>query len=279
MTTRTLLAVFGHPDDESFGAGGTLAKYAAQDATVALVCATNREVGEISDPSLATPETLGDVRKQEMSCAAEALGIGELVMLGYRDSGMDGTADNKHPRAFARALTDEVVARLVGVIRRLRPQVVVTFDPHGGYGHPDHISAHRHTTAAFDAAGDPARYPQEGQPWQPARLLYAVFPRRRILEMRTGLEANGVDTSQFDRFEEAGFGWPDDQVHYTVDVAANVEAKWEALHCHASQFGATNPFRQLPESAAKELMSREFFAQAQPEPDGSAHLGDLFDGL
>src|ERR671932_2725290 len=125
---RSLLALFAHPDDEAFGSGGTLARYAAEGVAVALVCATRGEVGEIADPALATPETLGDVREAELRCAARALGVGELLFLGYRDSGMAGTPTNEDPRALARAPAEEVVARLVGIIRRLRPQVLVTFD-------------------------------------------------------------------------------------------------------------------------------------------------------
>jgi LmbE family N-acetylglucosaminyl deacetylase len=152
----TILAVYAHPDDEAFTTGGVLAHYAAQGHRVALICATRGEVGEISDPALATAETLGQVREEELRCAANALGLSELIFLGYRDSGMAGTAENQHPEAFANAAAEEVVARLVGHIRRLQPDVVITFDPGGGYGHPDHIAAHRHTVAAFHAAADAA---------------------------------------------------------------------------------------------------------------------------
>ena len=141
----TLLAVFAHPDDESFGAGGMLALHARKGVHVALVCATRGEMGEIADESLATRETLGDVRMVELQKAADTLGVTELINLNYRDSGMAGTADNDHPRAFAGIPEDEVVSRLVGIIRRLKPQVVVTFDPNGGYGHPGpyhHTSPH-----------------------------------------------------------------------------------------------------------------------------------------
>ncbi|MER3515271.1 MAG: GlcNAc-PI de-N-acetylase, partial [Chloroflexota bacterium] len=158
MQTRSLLSVFAHPDDESFGVGGTLAYYAAQGHRVALG-ATRGDVGEIADPALATPQTLGDVRTAELNCAAQVLGVSKIILLGYRDSGMAGTPENQDPRAFMNAPAEEVVERLVGIIRRLRPQVVITFDPYGGYGHPDHIAIHRHTVAAFHAAGDPARYP------------------------------------------------------------------------------------------------------------------------
>ncbi|MFQ5342771.1 MAG: PIG-L family deacetylase, partial [Anaerolineae bacterium] len=259
---RTLLAVFAHPDDEAFGAGGTLAHYAGEGVRVALVCATRGEVGGIADLSLATPETLGEVREAELRCAAQALGISEVIFLGYRDSGMAGTPENEDPRAFVNVAAEEVVAQLVGIIRRLRPQVVVTFEPNGGYGHPDHIAAHHHTVAAFHAAGDPARYPDQGpalrpgsvQAWQPVRLFYTAIPRSFFLEMRDRLDAMGADTSEFARFEESGAGWPDDQVHVTLDVAGAIEAKWAALQCHRTQFGPDNLFRRLPEDVLKEMM-------------------------
>lgn len=280
MENRSLLAVFAHPDDESFSSGGTLAHYAAEGVRVVLVCATRGEVGGIADPSLATPETLGQVREAELRCAAQALGIAEVIFLSYRDSGMAGAPENEDPRAFINAPAEEVVARLVGIIRRLRPQVIITFEPGGGYGHPDHIAVHRHTVAAFHAAGDPARYPDQGAPWQPARLFYTAIPRSFFVEMRKRLEALGIDTSEFDRFEKRGMiGWPDEEVNVTLDVSRTVEAKWRALNCHRTQFGPDNFFRRLPENMLKEMMSREHFALAWPQPTPGLRLPDLFAGL
>lgn len=133
---QSLLLCLAHPDDESFGSGGMMAMYATQGVNVSLVCATRGEVGEISDPTLATPDTLSQVREAELRCACETLGVNEPIFLGYRDSGMAGTDDNHHSDAFANAPAEAVVPHLVEIIRRLRPQVVVTFDPSGGYGHP-----------------------------------------------------------------------------------------------------------------------------------------------
>jgi LmbE family N-acetylglucosaminyl deacetylase len=282
---RTLLAIFAHPDDEAFGTGGTLARYAGEGVRVALVCATRGEAGAIADPSLATPETLGQVREAELRCAAEALGISEVLFLGYRDSGMAGTSENEDPRAFVNAPAEEVVPRLVGIIRRLRPQVVVTFEPNGGYGHPDHIAIHRHTVAAFHAAGDPDRYPDQGaalrpgsvQAWRPARLFYTAIPRSFFVQMRERLGALGVDTGEFARFEERGAtGWPDEEIHVALDVSATIEVKWAALQCHRTQFGPDNLFRRLPEHMLKEMMTREHFALAWPEPAPGLRLPELF---
>ena len=147
MAPRSLLAVFAHPDDETFGGGGLLARYAAEGVRVSMVCAPRGEVGEISDPSLATRENLGEVRERELRDACRVLGIEEPIILGYRDSGMAGTSDNANPRAFSQADQEEVVEKVVEIIRRERPHVLVTFDPNGGYGHPDHIRIHQATLA------------------------------------------------------------------------------------------------------------------------------------
>ncbi len=156
---HSLLAVFAHPDDEAFGTGGTLARYAGEGVAVTLVCATRGEAGEIAEGTGATPETLGEVRENELRCAAETMGVRDVVFLGYCDSGMAGTPENRHPNTFVNTPAEDVVRQLVAIIRRLRPEVVVTFEPNGGYGHPDHIAIHKHTVAAFQAAADSANDP------------------------------------------------------------------------------------------------------------------------
>lgn len=274
--STSILAAFAHPDDEAFGTGGTLAHYAANGTHVTLVCATRGEVGEISDPALATPETLPEVREGELRCATDALGIQELIFLDYRDSGMDGTPPNNDPRAFMNAPADEVIARIVGLIRRIKPDVVITFDPEGGYGHPDHITIHKHTVAAFHAAGDASRYPEQGTPWQTRRLFYSVLPRSFFKRMRDEMEAAGMDTSQFDSFGDRAWG---DDVTVTMDVTAMVDTKWRSLECHRTQFGANNPFRQFPVETTKAMMSKEFFALAAPEAPADTRFADLLAGL
>jgi LmbE family N-acetylglucosaminyl deacetylase len=273
---HSLLAVFAHPDDEAFGTGGTLSRYAVQGTPVYLVCATRGEVGEISDPSLATPETLGEVRAGELRCAAETIGVRELIFLDYRDSGMEGTPENQDARAFINAPAAEVVDRLVAIIRRLRPMVVATFEPYGGYGHPDHIAIHKHTVTAFHAAADPAYQPQLGQAWQAQRLYYTAIPRSFFLEMRQRMQSLGLDTSALERFDDPKVGWPDEQVHVTLNVSSTVESKWEALNCHRTQFGPGNLFRRLPDADVRQLMSREHFSLAWPEPRPGLRLPDLF---
>jgi LmbE family N-acetylglucosaminyl deacetylase len=276
---HSLLAVFAHPDDEAFGTGGTLSRYAAEGVQVYLVCATRGEAGEISDPGYATPETLGQVRENELRCAAETMGIAEPIFLDYCDSGMDGTPENQNPRAFINAPAKEVISRLVGVMRRLRPEVVTTFEPNGGYGHPDHIAIHRYTVAAFHAAADSARYPELGSHWQASRLFYNAIPRSFFLSMRDQMAALGMDTSDLKDFDDPKTGWPDDQVHVKLDVSSTVESKWEALRCHRTQFGPGNLFHRLPDDQVKKLMSWEYFTLAWPEPEPGLHWSSLFENL
>ena len=137
----TLMTVHAHPDDESIGTGGVLARYADEGIRTVLVTCTGGEVGEIGDPTLATPDNLAEIREQELRAACAILGVGHLELLGYRDSGMAGTDDNEHPDAFARADLDVAIRRLVALVRRFRPQVLVTYDENGLYGHPDHVHA------------------------------------------------------------------------------------------------------------------------------------------
>ena len=276
-TPQTLLAVFAHPDDEAFGTGGSLTVYSRSGTRVVLVCATRGEVGEISDPSLATPETLGEVRENELRCAAETMGISELAFLDYRDSGMVGSAENQDPRAFINAPAEQVVNQLVGVLRRVRPQVVVTFEPNGGYGHPDHIAIHQHTVSAFHAAADIQYAPQLGPAWQTQRLFYTALPRSYFTALRESLLEAGVSPEELKRYE--GRGWPDEQVNVTLDVSQTVDEKWEAFNCHRTQFGPQSLMRRLPEEEIKRLLSKEHYHLAWPANESSAHLTNLFSGL
>lgn len=265
---RTIVAFFAHPDDEVFGTGATLAHYAASGVRVVLVCATRGEVGEIADESLATPETLPQVREAELRCSADTLGINEVILLDYRDSGMVGTPENEDLRAFINAPANEVVAQLTAILEKERPQVVITFDPHGGYGHPDHIAIHTHTVTAVDSLSNPPR------------LFFSAIPRSFFGEMRQRLQAMGQDTSELDRFQELGeVGWLDEQVHATLDVGDGIEAKWAAFHCHRTQFSGDTFFFRLPEADVKQMLSREHYILARPQPEPGLKLDDLFANL
>jgi N-acetyl-1-D-myo-inositol-2-amino-2-deoxy-alpha-D-glucopyranoside deacetylase len=276
---HSLMAIYAHPDDEAFGTGGTISRYASEGVKVYLVSATRGEVGEISDPSLATPETLGCVREDELRCAAETMGVTQLVFLDYRDSGMAGTSENQDPRAFVNAQAEEVVRLLVRLIRNLRPEVIVTFEPNGGYGHPDHIAIHKHTVAAFQAAADPTYDPKLGAPWQAKRLFYTAIPHSFFEDMRQQMTDLGLDTQDLVDLDDPNLRWPDEAINVRLDVSHSVELKWQALQCHRTQFGPGNLFRRLPEERVKKLMSKEYFALAWPEPGSGLQLPDLFAGV
>lgn len=276
---HSLLAVFAHPDDEAFGTGGTLARYASEGVATTLVCATRGEVGEIAEGTGATPETLGEVRERELRCAAETVGVREVIFLDYRDSGMAGAPENDHPQAFVNAPAEQVVPQLVAIIRRVRPEVVVTFEPNGGYGHPDHLAIHRHTVEAFHVAADAARYPDLGPAWQASRLYYTAIPRSFFRRMADALQSAGVDLSEYGWLFEANDdrGWPDENITAVVDVSDTVEAKWQALQCHRTQFGPKNLFRLLPESTVKEMLRAEHFSQAWPPRNDESLASSLFE--
>jgi LmbE family N-acetylglucosaminyl deacetylase len=281
MTTqRRLLGLYAHPDDEILSPGGTIAHYTVQGVHIEWVCATRGEAGEISAPSLATPDNLGDVREREMLCAAQTLGIEKVHFLGYRDSGMAGSEDNDRPDAYANSDANEVVPRLVALIRRIRPHIILTFEPFGGYGHPDHITIHRHTHAAIAAAADPTYRSDLGSIWETPRLFYPLLRIALFMKIKKWLAARDMDLSFFDRLEERRErGWPDDKYHCRIDITQTFAQKWAAFHCHATQFGPNNLFRQLPESEMAALFTHEYFALARPEPAANARLQDLFDGL
>lgn len=255
----TLLAIFAHPDDEAFGTGGTLAMHAAQGHRVVLVCATRGELGEISDPALATPETLGEVREREMRCAAAALGIAEVIFLDYRDSGMAGTEGNTDPRAYAIQPADRVVRQLVEVIRRERPGAILTFEPGGGYGHPDHIAAHHHAMAALSAAGAATYAPELGAPWRTPLTWWSVIPRSALRALRDAMTEAGIDTTWANELIATEAGWPDDAVDLTLDVSQWSADKWRAFECHATQFGEDNLFRRAAGELGGRVLGREVF--------------------
>jgi mycothiol conjugate amidase Mca len=260
---KTLLAVHAHPDDECISTGGILARYSAEGARTVLITCTDGAVGEISDPSLATPENLAEVRSRELDEAVRILGVSRLVKLGYRDSGMAGTADNENPASFHQADFDEAVEKVVRVVRAERPQVIVTYDERGGYGHPDHIRAHQVAVAAFHAAGDAQRYPSSGSPWTPSRLYYAVVPMSAMARFAERLKEAGIQVP-FQRDENAEdepppFGVPDELVTTWVDVSAYVDKKRLALAAHRTQMGPDQWFMRLPESLFAETFGRESF--------------------
>ncbi len=277
---RRLLAVLAHPDDESFGPGGTLALYARRGVQVHLACATRGEVGMVSDELLAGHADVGALREHELRCAAGHLGLADVHFLGYRDSGMPGSEDNHHPRALAAAPLDEVAGQVTQLIRRLRPQVVITFDPIGGYRHPDHIAIHRATLSAFEASGDAARYPDSGPPYRPLKLYYHTFGRRFLRLAVRVMPLLGRDPRRFGRngdIDLAEIATQDFPMHAFIDFRQVAEAKARASACHASQGGP-------PTSGLMGLFFRlaggsETFTRAYPPPPPGLRETDLFEGV
>jgi LmbE family N-acetylglucosaminyl deacetylase len=267
MSIERVLAVYAHPDDEG-QVTGTLAEFVASGRKVTLVCATRGEVGEISHESLATPDTLWYTRELELRAAMAQLGLSDVRFLPYRDSGMAGTPENDDPRSLHQQPAEVVVGDLVGIMREVRPDVVFTWDPNGGYGHPDHIAVHRHTLAAFDAAGDAAQFPNRGDAHFAGGLFWGAFTMKRFagmwLEMeRRGLLPEPIAADRRERFDKA-LAEPDPPVTHVIDVAAWTGAKRAAAGMHRSQFGENSMFARMPNDLRDRFYAEERFFQARP---------------
>lgn len=268
MSELRVLATYGHPDDEG-QVTGTLARFIAGGAKVTLVCGTRGEVGEISDPLLATPETLGYVRELELRAAMAQIGLANVRFLPFRDSGMAGTPENEDPRCLHAQPEEVVVEQLVRIMRDVRPHVVFTWDPNGGYGHPDHIAMHRHTLAAFDASGDASQFPDAGDPWAPKQLYWGAFTMKRFATMfmemeRMGLMPEPMDPERRERFEKA-LGEPDPIFSLVSPVPDLVGMKRAAATMHKSQFGENSMMARIPEEMAIRFNGEERFFRARPE--------------
>jgi mycothiol S-conjugate amidase len=277
-----LLTVHAHPDDESSKGAGSVARYHAEGVHTVLVCCTGGEAGEILNPAMDRPEVreqLHEVRMRELERAASIIGYDEVVMLGYRDSGMPGTPANEDPRCFARAPLDEAVGRLVAVIRRVRPQVIVTYgDDQQGYPHPDHLRVHDITLPAFDAAGDADAYPEAGPVWQPSKLYYTAWSRRRILAMHEKFLELGLESP----FDEKWFERPsqDERMTTTVDISAFTAVRDMALMAHETQVDPTSKFWfGLPPEVSRTVYPIEEYVLARSLVPTTVPEDDLFAGV
>jgi N-acetyl-1-D-myo-inositol-2-amino-2-deoxy-alpha-D-glucopyranoside deacetylase len=277
-----LLAFHAHPDDESLSMGGTLARYAEAGEQVVVVTATRGEVGEIhnhQDPE-SLRESLGEVREAELRAACHILGVGAVEVLGYRDSGMQGTEDNDHPDAFCRADFLKAVGRLVCVIREYRPEVVTAYDPFGGYGHPDHLQVHRVGTAAFLGAADFGRFPLTPgeEPWRPAKLYWSTWPRERTRTRQRALaEAGQIPREVAER--EPSTGMPEENISTCLDVTPWFERKWTAITAHRTQMAEGSWLMKLPEETRRDAFGREAFILVISRVKAPADAPDLFAGL
>jgi mycothiol conjugate amidase Mca len=278
----TLMAVHAHPDDEAIGTGGVLARYADEGLRTVLVTCTGGEVGEISSETSVAPEDLGTVRERELREACAILGVSDLELLGYRDSGMAGTADNEHPDSFAKADLDQAAGRLVRLVRTYRPQAIITYDENGFYGHPDHINAHRIASLAYERAGDASQYPDQGlEPWSPAKLYYTAVSRSAMAEFGRRLRENGIefDIETESDADSPPFGTPDELVTTVIDVVSQIDRKRRALFAHATQMGPEVFFAKLPPALFDQVFSRESFQLARSRVSPTLPETDLFAGL
>ncbi|TMD80346.1 MAG: hypothetical protein E6I97_02690 [Chloroflexi bacterium] len=260
MSTKRLLGAFAHPDDEGI-VSGALLQYSTSGVETGLVCATRGEVGEIADPALATPENLGQVREGEMRAAAEVLGVHNLWFLDYRDSGMAGTPENADPRAFAQASAAEVVGKLVKIIREFRPQVIITFDESGAYGHPDHIAIYRYTTSAFHAAADAVQYPDLGPAHSVSKLYYSSFPRSALQAIGEWMSTQNYEGS-FSGLDPEKLGMPDEQISVWLNVEPWREQKDRSRSMHRTQLDPNNLMAKIPEEIQQNWRSHECYQLA-----------------
>jgi len=276
-----LLSVHAHPDDEASKGAGSVAKYHAEGVRTVLVTCTGGEEGDILNPAMDKPEIrerLGDVRREELANAAKVIGYDEVVMLGYRDSGMPESEANAREDNFWNAPLEESTGRLVEVIRRERPQVIITYnDDQTGYPHPDHLRVHDISLPAFDLAGDPNAYPELGEPWTPLKLYYSVWSRQRIEAMHNKMLELGIESP----FSEDWFKRPsqDDRITTSIDIEQYYDARKEGLLAHATQVDPTSPFWfGLPDDVLRTLHPYEDYVLAQSRVESATPEDDLFAG-
>ncbi len=276
-----LLAVLAHPDDETFGTGGTLAMYARRGVAVYLVCATRGEVGDAPAELLKNYSSVAELREAELRCASGLLQLSGIYFLDYRDSGMPGSPDNQHPQALAAAPEGEVAAKVVHYIRLLRPQVVITFDPIGGYHHPDHIAIQKAATRAFYEAADPAIAPDDLPAYQPQKLYYSTISKRMLRIAVRVMPLFGRDPHKFGRngdIDLASIAAVNFPTQASIDYAPVAEIRAQAAACHSSQ-GGTSMARGVQGWIMRLAGQHENFMRAYPEVMKRKIERDLFEGV
>ncbi|HEY4927866.1 MAG TPA: PIG-L family deacetylase [Acidimicrobiales bacterium] len=250
----TVTFFHAHPDDEAIATGGSMASLAEQGHRVVLVTATGGELGEVAEGVLDPGETLAERRTVELAEAARVLGVARHLFLGYEDSGMEGEASAARPGCFATADLDEAAERLAAVLEEEAADVVVIYDEHGGYGHPDHVQVHRVGMAAADRAGTPVVY-------------MATMDRGFMLELRR--QAAESEAGPDDNLEDADtMGEPSERITTELDVTPWVATKRAAMRAHASQIGEDSFFLSMPDDLFESVWGQEWFIRVRPEPEG-----------
>ncbi|MCP4142090.1 MAG: GlcNAc-PI de-N-acetylase [Chloroflexi bacterium] len=265
-----ILSVLAHPDDESFGMGGTLALYAERGADVHLVCATRGEVGEMDEKYMQGFKSIAARRESELRCAAGILGLEGVHFLDYRDSGMPGSADNEHPQALFAQPVEEVAENVVCYIRELKPDIVLTFDPIGGYRHPDHIAIHEATVMAFEHADDSSFAPDTGEPFKPHKLYYHTFSRAFLRVSVRLMKLFGQDPTKFGANKDIdleSLATVDFPIHARVNIKSVLKKKEAAGACHASQGGGQMQ-KGIRGFVSRLFNGKEMYMQAYPPVNG-----------
>jgi LmbE family N-acetylglucosaminyl deacetylase len=278
-----LLVIRPHPDDESSATGGLLAYYAARGVPTGVVICTGGEEGEIHDPALdpvADRPRLRALREQELRNACALLEVAELRLLGYRDSGMPGTPANQHPDAFIQADPGEAVGRLVRILRELRPRVIVTEPPGGGYAHPDHIKCHQVSLEAFHAAGEVRAYPEAGPAW-PVAKLYAIaqIDDGQWETLRPAFQAAGFDVGRRQRSRQRTRGAGPETATVALDVRPYSATQRQALLAHRTQIPPESFWRRLPADLYRRAFATAYLIRLHPPAAPGEYEQDLFEGL
>lgn len=277
-----LLTVHAHPDDEASKGASLVAQYRAEGIGATLVCCTGGELGEVLNPAMDRPEVVNDlaaVRLAELEASVDVIGFDRWDLLGYRDSGMPDMAENADPANFWNADIDEATGRLVTIIRRDRPQVLITYsDDQGGYPHPDHLRTHDISVLAFDRAGDPDWYPEAGQPWEPSKLYYTIWSKSRVLAVHEAMQDRGI-VSPFDDEWLARFT-QDHRITTRVDISRFFSVRDRALLAHATQVDPASPFWfGLPSDVAAEVYPWDEYIRVASRVPAPLPEDDLFAGL
>lgn len=277
-----LLAFHAHPDDESSKGAGTVARYADAGVEAVLLTATGGEAGDILNPSMDAPavrENLSGIRRRELEEAAAIIGFHEIVLLGYRDSGMADTADNDHRDAFVNAAFEDVLGRVVTVVRRVRPHVVLGYDDHEWYPHPDHLRVHELSLALWSAAADPHRFPEAGDPWGISKLYAPMWTARRTRTLHQAMEDLGLESPfgrWIDRLDESA----DRTKRVTsIDVSDQIERARAALRAHRTQVDPDGFWFQIPADTVRDAYPFEDFELLESRVGWDEGEGDLFAGI
>lgn len=280
--TRTLMAFHAHPDDESSKAAGTVAKYGDDGVRTVLVTATGGEAGDILNPAADSDEArrdIGAVRRRELFEAADVLGYDDVIMLGYRDSGMPDTPPNAHADAFVNADAEEVLGRLVAIVRSERPQVVLGYDSHEWYPHPDHLQVHALSVPLFEAAADPGRFPDAGDPWEVTHLFAPMWSPRRIETLHRAMEERGLESPYTEILGRLDGEDAADRRAASIDVGAFIERARKALMAHRTQVAPDGPWFRVPADVVRDAYPYEDFELLASRNPPGVVVDDLFVGV